>query len=86
MWLKRQQILMTQVGNNLPRRDTAFGSGGHFCFGAPLARTEGQIAFATLLRDASDFALDSEPLVWRENTGLRGLTSLPVIFGRSSGN
>ena len=74
---------------DITRKDNkhlAFGAGGHFCFGAPLARMEGQIAFATLLRDAPDFALDSEPLVWRENTGLRGLTSLPVIFGRSSGN
>jgi pimeloyl-[acyl-carrier protein] synthase len=61
----------------------AFGAGGHFCFGAPLARMEGEIAFATLLRDVPEFALPSEPLEWRNNTGLRGLSRLPITFGRS---
>jgi cytochrome P450 len=47
---------------------------------------EGEIAFATLLRDVPGFAIAAEPVVWRNNTGLSGLSSLPITFGRSSGN
>lgn len=61
-------------------RHVAFGWGPHFCFGAPLARIEGQIAFATVLRRLPDLRLETEQLVWRENLGLRGLTALPVSF------
>ena len=61
-------------------RHVAFGWGPHFCFGAPLARIEGQIAFATVLRRLPDLRLESDKLVWRENLGLRGLTALPVSF------
>jgi pimeloyl-[acyl-carrier protein] synthase len=61
-------------------RHVAFGWAAHFCFGAPLARLEGQIAFAALLRRFVHFQLEPGPLVWRENLGLRGLTALPVRF------
>jgi cytochrome P450 len=61
----------------------AFGWGAHFCFGAPLARAEGQIAFASLLRRFPVLELTGEPLVWRTNTGLRGLKSLPLAFTAS---
>jgi len=61
-------------------RHLAFGAGAHFCFGAPLARMEGQIAFSTLLRRTSDISLAAENLVWRENLGLRGLEALPLEF------
>lgn len=61
-------------------KHVAFGWGGHFCFGAPLARIEGQIAFETLLRRMPNLTLSPGPLVWRENLGLRGLKSLPVAF------
>jgi cytochrome P450 len=61
-------------------RHLAFGWGPHFCFGAPLARIEGQIAFATLLRRLPNLALQPVPLVWRANLGLRGLMALPVSF------
>jgi len=62
-------------------RPVAFGWAPHFCFGAPLARIEGQVAFSTLLRRLPNVALEPGPLVWRENLGLRGLTTLPVTFG-----
>jgi cytochrome P450 len=61
-------------------RHLAFGWAAHFCFGAPLARIEGQIAFATLLRRMPFLALEPEPLVWRANLGLRGLIALPIRF------
>jgi cytochrome P450 len=57
----------------------AFGWGGHFCFGAPLARIEGQIAFEELLR-LENWSLDPAPLEWRSNLALRGLTALNIAF------
>jgi pimeloyl-[acyl-carrier protein] synthase len=61
-------------------RHLAFGWAAHFCFGAPLARMEGQIAFSALLRRLSGIGLTNQPLAWRENLGLRGLRALPVSF------
>jgi cytochrome P450 len=61
-------------------RHLAFGWAAHFCFGAPLARIEGQIAFETILRRMPNLILEAGPLVWRNNLGLRGLTALPVKF------
>jgi pimeloyl-[acyl-carrier protein] synthase len=62
-------------------RHLAFGWAAHFCFGAALARLEGQIAFSTILRRLPQLKLTGQsPLVWRDNLGLRGLTSLPVGF------
>jgi len=69
---------------DLARKDNrhlAFGWAAHFCFGAALARLEGQIAFETLLRRLPNLKLDTKaPLQWRHNLGLRGLTALPVTF------
>jgi cytochrome P450 len=65
-------------------RHLAFGWAAHFCFGAPLARIEGQIAFATLLERFPVLHSTSEPLVWRENLGLRGLKSLPLTYSVAS--
>ena len=62
-------------------RHVAFGWGAHFCFGAPLARIEGQIAFEEMLRRLPNLALEPGKLTWRTNLGLRGLTALPVRFG-----
>lgn len=58
----------------------AFGWSSHFCFGAPLARMEGQIAFETLLRRLPNLEVVPGPLTWRNNSGLRGLMALPVTF------
>ena len=61
-------------------RHVAFAWASHFCFGAPLARIEGQTAFATVLRRMPGLRLKPGPIRWRENLGLRGLTALPVTF------
>jgi pimeloyl-[acyl-carrier protein] synthase len=61
-------------------RHLAFGWASHFCFGAPLARIEGQLVFEAIARRMSNLRLEPGPLVWRDNLGLRGLTSLPVTF------
>jgi hypothetical protein len=61
-------------------RHLAFGWAAHYCFGAPLARMEGQIAFDTLLRRLVGVRLEPQDFVWRDNLGLRGLTSLKISF------
>jgi pimeloyl-[acyl-carrier protein] synthase len=61
-------------------RHLAFGWAAHFCFGAPLARMEGQIAFSALLNQLKDIALPPQLLAWRENLGLRGLKALNATF------
>ena len=61
-------------------RHVAFAWAGHYCFGAPLARIEGQIAFETMLRRMPNLRLKPGPLTWRTNMGLRGLTALEVTF------
>lgn len=61
-------------------RHVAFAYASHFCFGAPLARLEGQIAFETVLSRMPNLRLEPGPLTWRGNLDLRGLTALPVAF------
>jgi hypothetical protein len=63
-------------------RHLAFGYAAHFCFGAPLARMEGQIAFDGLLRAFDNLQLEPQTLTWRTNLGLRGLQSLKVKFDK----
>src|ERR1051326_715097 len=68
---------------DITRRDNrhvAFGFGAHFCFGAPLARIEAQIAFRTILERLPSLKLEPSPIVWRENLGLRGLKALEVSW------
>jgi cytochrome P450 len=64
-------------------RHLAFGWASHFCFGAPLARIEGQLVFAAIARYLSNLRLVPGPLVWRDNLGLRGLIALPVAFDQN---
>jgi cytochrome P450 len=70
------QLILSRQDN----RHLAFGWAAHFCFGAALARAEGQIAFRTLLRRLPQLALKPAPLTWRFNLGLRGMTAMPVTF------
>ncbi len=49
-----------------------FGSGIHYCFGAPLARVEAQIALTELARRLENPRLVTEPPPYRPNPILRG--------------
>jgi cytochrome P450 len=66
-------------------RHLAFGHGIHHCLGAPLARMEGHVALASLLRRYPEISLavPVEDLHWGHGDGLvlRGLSELPVIPG-----
>lgn len=94
---KRQAVIAVMAAGNrdperfpdpdrvdIRRKDNhhlAFGWAAHFCFGAPLARIEGQAAFEAMLQRLPNLALEPCRLVWRENLGLRGLRALPIRFG-----
>jgi pimeloyl-[acyl-carrier protein] synthase len=58
----------------------AFGSGAHFCLGAPLARLQAQIAIGTLFARFPEMRLATGSLTWERLPTLRGLTSLPVTL------
>ena len=62
-------------------RHLAFGYAAHFCFGAPLARVEGQVVLEAFLQRFPTIALGPESLEWRSNLGLRGLKALKVKVG-----
>jgi pimeloyl-[acyl-carrier protein] synthase len=59
-------------------RHLAFGWASHFCFGAPLARLESQVAFNVLLRRLPNAVLVDSQINWRRNAGLRGPVKLLV--------
>ena len=62
-------------------RHLAFGWASHFCFGAALARIEGQLIFEALARRTANLAVaPGAQIVWRDNLGLRGLTALQISF------
>jgi cytochrome P450 len=62
-------------------RPMSFGGGIHFCLGAQLARIEGEIAIATLLRRFPKLTLDApEHPDWRPTFVLRGLNRLPASW------
>ncbi len=63
-----------------PNRHVAFGTGIHFCLGAPLARLEAPIAFNSILARLPKISLATSVVEWRESIGVRGLKTLPVIF------
>jgi cytochrome P450 len=70
------------IGRADANRHLAFGKGIHVCLGAPLARVEGQVAFATLFRRFSELRLrvPDEEVRWGGGSFLRGFARLPVLF------
>ncbi|PZF92055.1 cytochrome P450 family protein [Micromonospora deserti] len=60
----------------------SFSHGIHFCLGAPLARLEGEVAFATVLRRLENLALavPADELTWKASFVLHRLERLPVTF------
>jgi cytochrome P450 len=57
-----------------------FGGGIHYCFGAPLARLETQIALVELVRRLRNPRLVTDPPPYRPSTALRGPRRLLVDF------
>lgn len=66
-----------------PNRHLAFGHGGHFCLGAPLARLEAQLAINLLLARLPNLrlAVPAGSLRWRNTPVVRGLSALPLRVG-----
>jgi cytochrome P450 len=57
-----------------------FGSGIHYCFGAPLARLEAAHSLTTLARRLVSPRLASDPPPYRPSPVLRGPVHLPVTY------
>jgi cytochrome P450 len=66
-----------RVDRENARQQVSFGAGIHHCLGASLARMEGRVAMASLIRRFPDIELDGEP-TWNGRINLRGVDSLPV--------
>ncbi len=66
------------------RENQHFGYGGgiHYCFGAPLARLETQIALVELVRRLGGPRLATDPPAYRPSPVLRGPIHLPVEVDR----
>ena len=58
----------------------SFGFGAHHCLGAHLARAEGEIVFAELLRRFEHWELDGPTPRYRPSFTLRGLDSMRVAL------
>jgi len=61
-------------------RHLAFGHGVHFCLGAQLARLETAVALEALLGRFPRLRLADAPIVWGDNTVLRGPTRLALAL------
>jgi len=63
-------------------RDTSklisFGSGRHFCMGAPLARLEARIALGELVSRVADYDVDPDGVVRVHSINVKGLAVLPT--------
>ncbi|MER6950854.1 cytochrome P450 [Nonomuraea sp. NPDC000554] len=64
----------------LDNQHLGFGSSIHYCFGAPLARLEAQLALTELARRLGDPQLVEDPPPYRSNPVLRGPRHLQLAF------
>jgi cytochrome P450 len=64
-------------------RDTgrlvSFGSGRHFCMGAPLARLEARIALSELVGRVATYDVDPDGIERVHSINVRGLAALPTV-------
>jgi cytochrome P450 len=58
----------------------SFGGGIHHCLGAQLARLEGELGIGALLRRAPELTLETLEPEWKQNTFVRGVKELRVLF------
>ncbi|WP_220199052.1 cytochrome P450, partial [Ktedonospora formicarum] len=58
----------------------AFGLGGHYCLGAPLARLETQITLPIVIKRYPYLSLASHKGHWRKNPTFLGFETLPVTL------
>ena len=65
------------IGRN-PNRHLSFGTGTHFCLGAPLARLELDILLGSVLRRLPELQLDEAQPEFRTGLVFRGLKALQV--------
>ena len=65
-------------------RHLAFSHGPHYCLGAMLARSETQLALASLFRRFPSLRLVEDAPRWKANQVFRGLETLPVAWEETS--
>ncbi|WP_405738322.1 cytochrome P450 [Streptomyces sp. NBC_01525] len=66
-----------------PNRHVAFGRGGHFCVGAPLARLEARVALNALLDTFTELRVDRDADIAYHARGMYGAKNLPVVARRA---
>jgi cytochrome P450 len=73
------ETLILERQNN---KHLGFGSGMHYCLGAPLARLEASIAFQVLFERLPNIqlAIDAENLRWNSSLITRGAKTIPLKF------
>jgi cytochrome P450 len=65
-----------------PNDHLSFGSGIHFCLGAPLARLEARVVLEELIRQQPDAGLSAQSIVWQERALFRGPLKLGINSNR----
>ncbi len=65
-----------------PNEHLGFGGGIHYCFGAPLARLETQLALTEIFSRLENPRLLADPPPYKASSSLRGPSHIPVAFDR----